>query len=107
VIMPIIALSPTQRLISTQRTWEWQHLKTRKHRKTGLPVDDWQFYRNYTSLESALNDVANTWIRLSNHQDILDAIREVKNAMATVGKAITQPVDDEVQTICQKVESQS
>ena len=103
--MPIIQLTPTQRLISTPRTWEWQHLKSRKHRKTGEQVKEWEFYRNYPSRESALTDVANTLIRLSSHEDMLGAIREVKNAMATLCKAITLPIDGEVQTICQNVEA--
>ncbi len=101
--MPIITLSPQERLIATQRTWEWQHLRQRKHRRTGEIVEDWQFYRNYTSLESALNDVADTWIRLAKQEDILVATQEVKNALARVCKALTHPLKDEVQDICNSV----
>jgi hypothetical protein len=100
--MPIIMLSPTQRLISTQRSWEWQILATRKHRETGEPIDDWRFYRNYTSLERALNDVANTWIRVSEHEDIRLAIQEVKNALAEVCNALTQHIKQEVVEISAK-----
>ncbi len=105
--MPIIPLTPTQRLISTPRTWEWQHLKTRKHRRTGELVDEWEFYRNYTTLESALNDVASVSIRVAKHQDILTAIQEVKNLMASVGKALAHPIDEEIVAICRKVEGTS
>ncbi len=90
--MPIIKLNQDQRLISTQRMWEWQILGTRKHRLTGEPIDDWKFYRNYTSLESALNDVANVWIRSSRHEDIRLAIQEVKNSLAEVCSALTMPI---------------
>jgi len=102
--MPIIQLSATQRLISTPRVWEWQHLKTRKHRITGESIDDWQFYRNYTSLDSALADVVNVGIRVSKHDDIHTAIQEVKDAMASVCKALTRSIDDDVRLICQSME---
>lgn len=94
--MPTIKLNPNQRLISTQRMWEWQLLGTRKHRLTGEPIEDWKFYRNYTSLESALNDIANVWIRTSEHEDIRLAIREVKNGLADVCRAITMPIAQEM-----------
>lgn len=97
--MPIIMLNETQRLISTQRTWEWQTLTKRKHRVTSEQVSDWKFYRNYTTLDGALNDVANTWIRISEHDDIRLAIQEVKNALAEVCKALTHPIKQEAMTI--------
>ena len=52
--MPTINLTSSERLISTARTWELQRLKIRKHRITAEPIESWDFYRNYTSLESAL-----------------------------------------------------
>ena len=56
--MPVFKISETERLISTPRVWEWQKLQMRKHRVTKELVEDWQFYRNYTSIESALKDLA-------------------------------------------------
>jgi hypothetical protein len=102
--MPIISLTPTERLISTTRTWEWQRLKIRKHRITAEPIESWDFYRNYTSLESALTDVVNVRIRTSKHEDIRQAIQEVKNAMASVSKALTQPLMNDVRAISKKFE---
>ena len=102
--MPIINLTPTERLISTPRTWEWQHLKLRKNRITGEPSKSWDFYRNYTSLESALADVVNVRIRISKHEDIRLAIQEVKDAMASLSKAITQPLMNDVKAISEKFE---
>lgn len=43
--MPIIYLSPTERLTSTLRTWEWQRLKIRKDRLTGEPSESWDFLK--------------------------------------------------------------
>jgi hypothetical protein len=103
--MPVIKLSATQRLISTTRTWEWQHLRIRKHRKTGEPIEEWDFFRNYTSLESALTDVVNVGIRVSKHEDILEAVQEVNNAMASVSKALTHPIMEVVKAITEKVEA--
>ncbi|CAN1520442.1 hypothetical protein MCEKH45_01086 [Methylophilaceae bacterium] len=97
--MPIINLTPTDRIISAPRTWEWQRLKIRKHRLTHVPIESWDFYRNYTSLESALTDVANVRIRTSKYEDIRQAIQEVKDAMASVSKAITQPLMNDVKAI--------
>lgn len=94
--MPIIKLTPTERLISTPRTWEWQHLKARKHRITKELIESWEFHRNYTSLESALMDVVNTRIRTSKHKDIGMAIQEVKDWMASLSKALTQSLIDDV-----------
>lgn len=104
--MPIINLTPTERLISTPRTWEWQHLKLRKDRLTGEPSQSWDFYRNYTSLESALADVVNVHIRISKHEDIRQAIQEVKDAMASLSKAITQPLMNDVKAISEKFDKE-
>lgn len=103
-MMPIINLTPTERLISTQRTWEWQHLKIRKNRLTGEPSESWDFYRNYTSLESALADVVNARIRTSKHQDIGKAIQETKDTMASISKAITQSLMKDVKVITEHIE---
>ena len=102
--MPIINLTPTERLISSPRSWEWQHLKKRKDRHTGEPSESWEFFRNYTSLESALTDVVNANIRTSKHQDIGKAIQEVKDAMASVSKAITQSLMNDVHAIVEEIE---
>lgn len=87
--MPLFKISDTERLISTSRVWEWQKLQMRKHRVTKELVEDWQFYRNYTSIESALKDLAEHGIRLSDEKLILDAIRDVKKLLQQLGKAIT------------------
>jgi hypothetical protein len=52
-------------------------------------VEDWQFYRNYTSIESALKDLAEHGIRLSDEKLILDAINDVKKLLEGLGRAIT------------------
>lgn len=87
--MPIFKISDTERLISTPRVWEWQKLQMRKHRVTKELVEDWQFYRNYTSIESALKDLAEHGIRLSDEKLILDAIQDVKKLLESLGKALT------------------
>ena len=87
--MFIFEISDTERLISTPRTWEWQKLQMRKHRVTKKPIEDWQFYKNYLSIESALKDLAEHKIRLSEEKLILDAIRDVKNLIERLGKSIT------------------
>jgi hypothetical protein len=102
--MPIINLTPTERLISTPRTWEWQHLNLRKDRLTSDPTESWNFYRNYTSFESALADVVNISIRTSKHHDIGKAVQEVKDAMANVSKAIAQSIMSDVKAITEQVE---
>ena len=61
----------------------------RKHRVTKELVEDWQFYRNYTSIESALRDLAEHGIRLSDEKLILDAIQDVKKLLEGLGRAIT------------------
>ncbi len=87
--MPVFKISNTERLISTPRVWEWQKLQIRKHRITKELVEDWQFYRNYTSIESALKDLAEHGIRLSDEKLILDAIKDVKKLLERRGKGIT------------------
>ena len=87
--MPVFKISETERLISTPRVWEWQKLQMRKHRVTKELVEDWQFYRNYTSIESALKDLAEHGIRLSDEKLILDSIHDVKKLLERLGKAIT------------------
>ena len=87
--MPAFKISDTERLISTPRVWEWQKLQMRKHRVTKELVEDWQFYKNYTSIESALKDLAEHGIRLSDEKLILDAIHDVKKLLERLGKAIT------------------
>lgn len=87
--MPIFKISDTERLISTPRVWEWQKLQMRKHRVTKELVEDWQFYRNYTSIESALKDLAEHGIRLSDEKLIVDAIQDVKKLLESLGKALT------------------
>ena len=52
-------------------------------------IEDWQFYRNYTSLESALKDLAEHGIRLSDEKLILDAIQDVKKLLEGLSRAIT------------------
>ena len=102
--MPVINLTPIERLISTLRTWEWQNLKMRKDRHTGEPSQSWEFIRNYTSLESALADVVNVRIRTSKHQDIGKAIKEVKDVMASVSKAITHSLLSDVKALSEQIE---
>ena len=87
--MPVFKISDTERLISTPRVWEWQKLQMRKHRVTKELVEDWQFFRNYTSIESALKDLAEHGIRLSDEKFILDAIQSVKKLLQGLGRAIT------------------
>ena len=87
--MPIFKISGTERLISTPRVWEWQKLQMRKHRVTKELVENWQFYRNYTSIDSALRDLAEHGIRLSDEKLILDAIQDVKKFLEGLGRAIT------------------
>ena len=87
--MPIIQLNKNERLISTSRIWEWQKRQIRKHRTTGEEMDEWVFFRNYMTLENALNDVANCRMRASKHEDILDAISDVKSEIQALGKRIT------------------
>ncbi len=87
--MPAFKISDTERLISTPRVWEWQKLQIRKHRVTKELIEDWQFYRNYTSIESALKDLAEHGIRLSDEKLILDAIKDVKKLLESLGKSVT------------------
>ena len=87
--MPVFKISDTERLISTPRVWMWQKLQMRKHRVTKVLEEDWQFYRNYTSLESALKDLAEHGIRHSDEKLILDAIQDVKKLLEGLGRAIT------------------
>jgi hypothetical protein len=87
--MFIFKISDTERLISSPRTWEWQKLQMRKHRVTKVPIEDWQFYKNYLSIESALKDLAEHKIRLSEEKLILDAMRDVKSLIERLGKSIT------------------
>ena len=87
--MFIFEISDSERLISTPRTWEWQKLQMRKHRVTKEPIEDWQFYKNYLSIESALKDLAEHKIRLSDERLILDAIQDVKKLIERLGKSIT------------------
>jgi hypothetical protein len=61
----------------------------RKHRVTKEPIEDWQFYKNYLTIESALKDLAEHKIRLSEEKMILDAIQDVKKLIDRLGKAIT------------------
>jgi len=77
--MPIIKISPTERIISTERNWEWQKLRIR-HDKDD--AEEWTFYRNYTSIESALLDIYNSWIRLSDHEDLIDALEDAKSRIS-------------------------
>lgn len=91
--MPIIYISNKDRLISSARTWEWQLLKIRKDRKTKALTEEWVFFRNYTSLESALNDVANVCIRTSSHEDILDAISDIKVMLASLCNSLTPKIE--------------
>lgn len=87
--MPIFKISDTERLISTPRVWEWQKLQMRKHRVTKELIEDWQFYRNYISIESALKDLAEHGIRLSDEKLILDAIHDVEKLLEGLSRAIT------------------
>jgi hypothetical protein len=87
--MPVFKISDTERLISTPRVWEWQKLQMRKHRVTKELVEDWQFYRNYTFIDSALKDLAEHGIRLSDEKLIIDAMYDVKKLIGRLGRAIT------------------
>ena len=77
--MPIIQISPNERIISTERNWEWQKLRIRRD-KGG--TEEWAFYRNYISIESALLDLYNSWIRLSDHQSLIDAVDDAKSLIS-------------------------
>ena len=90
--MPIIQINNFERLISTPRVWEWQKKKIRKHRTDGADIIEWAFFRNYMTLENALNDIAKSHIRISMHADILAAINEEKNALVDLCKAITAQI---------------
>lgn len=104
--MPIIKLTPTERLTSTLRTWESQYLKVRKHRMTKELIESWKLHRNYTSLESALTDVVNTRIRASKQEGMCVAIQQVKDWMASLGKALTQSLINDITAIIELVEKE-
>jgi len=77
--MPIIQISPNERIISTERNWEWQKLRIRRD-KGG--IEEWTFYRNYISIESALLDLYNSFIRLSEHESLVNAVDDAKSLIS-------------------------
>jgi hypothetical protein len=76
--MPIIKINEKERLISSERMWVWQKLRIRKE---NLNKEQWDFYRNYTSLESAVLDLYNYGIRTSDKESLLDAVRDSKSSI--------------------------
>lgn len=87
--MPIFKILDTERLIGTPRAWEWQKLQLRKHRLTKELVEDWQTYKTFISIESALKGLSEYGIRMSDEQLILDAMYDVKKLIERLGRAIT------------------
>ena len=87
--MPIIVLNDSERLISTARVWEWQKKQKLKDRVTEEEIVEWVFFRNYMTAENALNDVAQSRIRVSKHEDILEATKDLKSEIQLLGKRIT------------------
>jgi hypothetical protein len=77
--MPIIKISPTERIISTERNWEYQKLRIRKDKND---AEEWVFYRNYISIETAFLDLYNSWIRLSGHESLIDALEDAKSRIS-------------------------
>jgi hypothetical protein len=77
--MPIIKISTTERIISTDRNWEYQKLRIRRD-KGG--IEEWTFYRNYISIESALLDLYNSFIRLSEHESLVNAVDDAKSLIS-------------------------
>jgi len=86
--MPIIPLNEKYRLASDYRSWELQEKITRKHRKTGKPAEEWGAIRWYPNIDSALNDASEVCLRISKHEEIGEAIREVKDLMAGIRQAL-------------------
>ncbi len=92
--MPIIPLNEKYRLASDYRAWELQEKITRKHRKTGKPAEEWSPIRWYSTFDSALKDVSEVCLRISKAEDIGEAIKEVKDLLASIRHAVASELTD-------------
>ncbi len=76
--MFIFNISDKDRLVTAPRIWEWQKLQPKKSGILDFISYDWQFYRSYSEIEDALNDLHGLEIKFTQQQMTLDAIKEIK-----------------------------
>jgi hypothetical protein len=91
--MPIIPLNKKYRLASNFRSWELQKKSSRKHRRTGLPSEEWGAIRWYSTLDSALKDATEVCLRISKAEEVGEAIREVKELLAGIRQSIASELN--------------
>ena len=81
-------ISDKDRLVTAPRIWEWQKLQPKKSGILDFISYDWQFYRAYSEIEDALNDLHGAGITFTEQQMTLDAIKEVKILVAKLDESL-------------------
>ena len=80
------------RLVSAPRIWEWQKLQLKKSFILDSVSYDWQFYKGYSQIEDALNDLHGIGIKFTEQQMTIDAIKEVKILIAKLDESLKTPI---------------
>jgi hypothetical protein len=86
--MLIFNISDKDRLVTAPRIWEWQKLQPKKSGILDFISYDWQFYRSYSEIEDALNDLHGLEIKFTQQQMTLDAIKEIKILVAKLDDSL-------------------
>lgn len=63
--------------------------KSRKRKKDGNEVYEWESFKYYGSLEAAINGLGEYMLRTSEVQSLTEALEEVKRINTTLSQALT------------------
>ena len=85
----IIPIDSKYRLKSDTNQWMIQKFRTRKDRKTGEIVDDWEAVKFFSNPSNMVNTLAQMMIRESEAQTLTDALAEVDRVTTSLLQALT------------------
>ena len=96
----ILPINDAYRLAGNQHCWTIQRIRTRKHRHTREALKAWEDIRWYTSIEGAVNGLADLLLRTSDAQTLAEVLAEAKNVAATLSQALRPRVEVAIRETC-------
>jgi len=83
----ILPIDKVYRIIGDEHSWQIQKVRTRT--KDGEKIKIWESFKWLTSIESAINTLADYMVRTSDAQTLGEALKVVENVTTKLSLALT------------------
>lgn len=85
----IISINDKYRISSDTHGWAIQEARRRTNRRTGDVSTVFESIRWHSSLQGAVNGLAELWMRTSDAEGVAEALAEAKNLLSVISRALT------------------